>query len=232
MIAIVDAGPLYAVADADDLDHARCRAVLEREELHLVVPTLVITEAAYLIGSRLGAMAEAVFIRSLAGFEVEPPALEDWDRIADLIVCDSNTCNNTTLAHTWGVESFVRARLTDTVSVSLNETYTRAEDDHGNDLKRRPKHRTDVRIDYRPPKAARFGFEALLVGRQKDVDFSSGGVVYDGSYAVFNLTTSYDLDERVTLYARADNLLDREYEVADGYRGLSRTVIAGVRAKF
>lgn len=85
LIAIVDAGPLYAVADADDLDHARCREVLERDDLHLVVPTVVITEAAYLIGSRLGAMAEAVFIRSLAGFEVEPPALEDWDRIADLI---------------------------------------------------------------------------------------------------------------------------------------------------
>lgn len=85
MIAIVDAGPLYAVADADDLDHARCRQVVEREELDLVIPALVIAEAAYLIGSRLGALAEAVFIRSLARFEVESPALEDWDRMADLV---------------------------------------------------------------------------------------------------------------------------------------------------
>lgn len=85
LIAIVDAGPLYAVADADDLDHARCRQVLEREDLQLVFPALVIAEAAYLIGSRLGAMAESAFIRSLARFEVESPAPEDWDRIAGLV---------------------------------------------------------------------------------------------------------------------------------------------------
>lgn len=85
MIAIVDAGPLYAVADADDDDHARCRDLLEREELHLVVPALVIAEAAYLIASRLGTTAEAVFLRSLAQLEVEAPMPEDWDRIADLV---------------------------------------------------------------------------------------------------------------------------------------------------
>lgn len=85
MIAIVDAGPLYAVADADDDDHARCRDLLEREELHLVVPALVIAEAAYLIASRLGTTAEAVFLRSLAQLEVEAPMPEDWDRIAELV---------------------------------------------------------------------------------------------------------------------------------------------------
>lgn len=84
-IAIVDAGPLYAVADADDLDHVRCRETLERQDLHLVIPALAITEAAYLIASRLGPQAEAVFVRSLSRFEVEAPTADEWDRIADLV---------------------------------------------------------------------------------------------------------------------------------------------------
>lgn len=48
-------------------------------------PALVISEAAYLIASRLGSAAEAVFVRSLGRFEVEAPTPEDWDRIADLV---------------------------------------------------------------------------------------------------------------------------------------------------
>jgi len=56
-IAIVDGGPLYAAVAADDDDHAQCVAVLERADLELVVPALVVAEATYLIGRRLGPKA-------------------------------------------------------------------------------------------------------------------------------------------------------------------------------
>jgi predicted nucleic acid-binding protein len=85
MLAIVDTGPLYAVVDADDQDHARCRALLERGDLELVVPALVIAEAAYLIGRRLGTTVEAAFVRGLAELEVEGPTSQDWAAIADLV---------------------------------------------------------------------------------------------------------------------------------------------------
>jgi predicted nucleic acid-binding protein len=85
MLAIVDTGPLYAVVDADDQDHERCRAALERADLELVVPALVVAEAAYLIGRRLGPGIEAAFVRSLADFEVEAPRADDWPEIADLV---------------------------------------------------------------------------------------------------------------------------------------------------
>ena len=41
MLAIVDTGPLYAVVDEDDADHARCREVLEEAEHRLIIPALV-----------------------------------------------------------------------------------------------------------------------------------------------------------------------------------------------
>jgi predicted nucleic acid-binding protein len=85
VIAIVDAAPLYAAVDADDKNHLRCLAVLERADLELVVPTLVIGEVAYLVERRLGPKFEAEFLRSLRDLEIEAPATEDWDAIADLV---------------------------------------------------------------------------------------------------------------------------------------------------
>jgi len=51
------------------------------------VPSLVITEVAYLIDSRLGADAEVRFLGDLAAgaFAVEPVGPADWLRIAELV---------------------------------------------------------------------------------------------------------------------------------------------------
>jgi predicted nucleic acid-binding protein len=85
LIAIVDVGPLYAAADLDDIDHDRCVEVLQRGDLQLMIPAMVVAEATYFVGTRLGAGAEAVFLRGLTGLEVEPPSVEDWQRMADLV---------------------------------------------------------------------------------------------------------------------------------------------------
>ena len=85
MIAIVDTGPLYAAVDADDDDHERCVAVLEQADHRLLIPALVVAEAAWLVGSRLGPGVEGAFLRGLRHVEVEAPGPEDWDRIAELM---------------------------------------------------------------------------------------------------------------------------------------------------
>ena len=84
---MVDAGPLYAYVDADDRHHRACLALLESHPGPLVVPTLVITEVAYLIGSRLGVEPEVRFLGDVAAgaFAVEPVAPSDWLRIAELV---------------------------------------------------------------------------------------------------------------------------------------------------
>jgi predicted nucleic acid-binding protein len=84
-LAIVDAGPLYALTDDDDLDHDRSVAVLNRPDLQFVIPTLVVAEVTYLLGERLGPHAESQFLRGLARLDVEAPTPEDWLRIADLV---------------------------------------------------------------------------------------------------------------------------------------------------
>jgi predicted nucleic acid-binding protein len=84
-IAIVDAGPLYAVVDSDDDDHDRCVEVLHRADLRLVVPALVVAEVTYLVGRRLGPHIEARFLAGLSALSIQAPYAEDWQRIAELI---------------------------------------------------------------------------------------------------------------------------------------------------
>ena len=85
MIAIVDSGPLYAVVDADDNDHARSLDLLEQPGLELVVPALVVAEVTYLVGTRLGPAVEAAFLRGLASVAIEAPEADDWQAIAALV---------------------------------------------------------------------------------------------------------------------------------------------------
>lgn len=84
-LAVVDAGPLYAAADADDQDHLASRAALSRADLRLVVPALVVAEATYFVGRRLGADAESKFLRGVGELDVEGPTREDFKRMGELV---------------------------------------------------------------------------------------------------------------------------------------------------
>ena len=46
---------------------------------------MVVAEATYFVGTRLGANAEAEFLRGIAMLEVEAPLAEDWPRMAALV---------------------------------------------------------------------------------------------------------------------------------------------------
>jgi predicted nucleic acid-binding protein len=84
-LAVVDAGPLYAAADADDVDHEGSVGALSRSDLRLVVPALVVAEATYFVGRRLGAPAESAFLRGLGALDVEAPSNEDFVRMGQLV---------------------------------------------------------------------------------------------------------------------------------------------------
>jgi len=85
VLAIVDAGPLYAAVDVADDDHRRSLETLQRTDLQLVIPALVVAEAAYMVGARLGPDIEAAFLGGLSDFSVEAPLPAEWQRIAELV---------------------------------------------------------------------------------------------------------------------------------------------------
>ena len=59
---LVDTGVLYALADRRDAHHKACVRWYETAPRPLIVPPLVVAESCYLIGSYLGAVAEATFL--------------------------------------------------------------------------------------------------------------------------------------------------------------------------
>ena len=83
----MDSGPLYAYIDADDRHHKTSLDLLTTHPGPLIIPTLVVTEVCYLVGTRLGSQAEIRFIGDLASgqLQVEPVAPRDWQRIAELV---------------------------------------------------------------------------------------------------------------------------------------------------
>lgn len=88
---LVDTNALLAAADRLSPDHQRCASLLD-VRTDIAVPTTVATECTWMVELRLGAVAEATFVRSVAS--VEPPTIEllpeDWARCADLI----ETCHD------------------------------------------------------------------------------------------------------------------------------------------
>lgn len=85
MLAVVDSGPLYAAVDAGDDDHQRSIAALQRSDIQLVIPALVVAEVTFMVGRRLGARVEAAFLKGLEGFDVQAPRPDDWSVIADFV---------------------------------------------------------------------------------------------------------------------------------------------------
>ncbi len=84
-IAIVDSGPLVAVANAADPAYRACLEVLRTPSLRLVIPALCVAEAAYLIHRECGSLVEARFLRGLELFDVQAPLAQDWPRIGELV---------------------------------------------------------------------------------------------------------------------------------------------------
>ncbi|MGH9045299.1 MAG: PIN domain-containing protein [Acidimicrobiales bacterium] len=71
----------------DDPDHARCAAFFEETSERLVLPQVVLAEAAYLVGKLAGPVAEAQFVRRLAADRIEFHCLDSGDlhRMANLM---------------------------------------------------------------------------------------------------------------------------------------------------
>jgi len=86
-VLLIDAGPLYAAIDRDDAHHEASVDLLTHHPGPLLVPTLVITEVAYFVGTRLGSETEVRLAQDFAegNLIVEPVHAGDWIRIAELV---------------------------------------------------------------------------------------------------------------------------------------------------
>ncbi|MBM3504633.1 MAG: TonB-dependent receptor [Alphaproteobacteria bacterium] len=156
--------------------------------------------------------------------------------IDTVFVFPNSQVRNLNDAEMEGFESFVAWRATPAVDVRLDHTFTRAENaTTGGDLLRRPRHKLDGDVRYRVDESLTLSATGQFIGQTKDITGNpnaSAVEFYKGSYLLFGVAATLAVRDDVRLFVRADNVLNREYETADGLRGYGRGVFAGIGATF
>ena len=77
-----------------------------------------------------------------------------------------------------------------------------------------------------PWEAWQFGAELVAASARYD---DAANTRRMGGYALVNLTASYALSKQWSLTFRADNVLDKRYELAAGYNTARASIFGGVR---
>lgn len=126
-----------------------------------------------------------------------------------------------------GVEVYGAHQLTDTLTVSANYAYIDAQDGDGNARVRVPEHSGDVRLSFDPDGP----FSGAVLVRYNGEEQNSATVTVD-SWTRVDVTGSYDLNERVQLFGRIENLFDEEYQQILGYGTPDLSGSIGIRLRY
>ncbi|HEY1483088.1 MAG TPA: TonB-dependent receptor [Candidatus Acidoferrum sp.] len=149
---------------------------------------------------------------------------------------------NTDLARARGTNIAAEARATKWLFLRGNYTYDDSlvikspnsfdpSEIAGNRLLRRPVNSGSVTATgtFRRFSATLAGY---FMGQRTDSDFLGLGYTRDPGYSRFDASASYQFPRGFALYARATNILDKQYQDALGYPALGRDAIVGVRYQF
>ncbi len=155
----------------------------------------------------------------------------------DMIDFDSGTSTyrNISRAESSGVELSATVRPIDHLALRASYTWMETEDKStGKELLRRPKNKVGFDASYRFADKGNVNLGILYVGKRDDYDYSSWPAkrVGLGGYLLVNLAASCDVTRWLQLFARVDNLLDREYEEVKGYGTPGIGAYGGVKVSF
>ena len=139
----------------------------------------------------------------------------------------SGYLQETGLSRSKGVEINGEYPLTATVSFTGNYTYTSSRDIQGNQRRRVPTelYNAGLRILLAEQKLR------LSANMRWVRDVEDGAIQLD-DYQVLDVTASYQATDALSIYARAENLLDQEYQEINTYNRSRAAFYGGVRYSF
>jgi len=136
-----------------------------------------------------------------------------------------------------GVEWSLNIKLLTSLTVNANYTYLDWDTADGK-LRRRPRHRGNVNLNYLYENL-NVNLSANVVGSRDDFRAASPfGDITKPGYGIFDLASYYSLPWKVagvknlTLFGKIENLFNKKYEEADGFRARPLNFLLGVRAIF
>jgi vitamin B12 transporter len=101
----------------------------------------------------------------------------------------------------------------------------------GRALYRRPRHSGSVNAVFSRDRVSLM-VGGVFVGSRVDTDFNFPAISSNQGYATWNTSGEIRLAGRTSGFVTVENLADRDYMEPFGYRGLGRTVRAGIRTGF
>ncbi len=125
-----------------------------------------------------------------------------------------------------GIELSSQYRVNDWLETSMNFAWIDAKDGAGIDLIRVPKQSGDLSLAFNPEGR----FAGTLSMRYNGEEQDPNGTV--GSWTRVDVSGRYSLKEKLELYARIENLLDRQYQQVIGYGTPGLSGYVGARLSF
>jgi vitamin B12 transporter len=111
---------------------------------------------------------------------------------------------------------------------SLVEATSRSPGSFSNRLARRPQENVNLSADWQTPIGISIGTTITLTGDAFDNLANTRRL--DG-YALVGLRAAYNVNDRIQLFGRVENLGDEDYQTTSGFNSLGRNAYAGVRVK-
>lgn len=170
--------------------------------------------------------------RALAGATWFDTEIED--AISIVFVGVNSTAVNIDKLDTKGLEAFVEVNPMDELTARIDYTLTILKSDQfASSMVRRPRHQLGFTASWEVIPGTVLSTNAEWVDVYRDVPRDGFGFYVDpGPYTVVNLAGSHRLTDNVKLTARVNNLLDTEYEPANGFMAPGIEALAGVEVTF
>jgi vitamin B12 transporter len=138
-----------------------------------------------------------------------------------------------------GVELQASATLTPELMVAANYSHIKTLDEtpgsatEGQQLYQRPEDAANLSVTYSWPHSIKTTVAARYGGPSLDQNFNvyPTATVRLGGYTLLDLRVSYDVTDKLELYARVDNATNKWYETVYQYGTWGRTAFFGLRAK-
>lgn len=147
---------------------------------------------------------------------------------------------NVNSAEAYGTELYYRGEITTSLTIKANYTWMKTadtspgSDDQNKPLLRRPEHKLGINAVWQAMPNVLVNLQAVYTGIREDKDFSTWPAARRElrAYTLLNAAVSYEVYNHITLFARAENLLNAVYQEVLGYGHPERSFYGGFRLDF
>ena len=158
-------------------------------------------------------------------------------KFRDLLVYDFSafpgTVVNVERARTRGLELSGQTSLAGVLEARLAFSYLEADNlTQGIRLLRRPRHSFNTDLWHQFTGGFSLGAGLVVVSDRRDVDAATFATIDAEDYSVVRVYAAWEINDRLTLKARVENLLNERYEEVNGYPALGTGAFASVTWNF